>query len=154
VDRGSGDSRGEIAHVQVLARDLSPREGVLIYPEGTRFSPAKRARMLERLAREGDSKGFDYVRSLHGVLPPRPGGTLALLAAMPGADVIVCAHTGFEGAASLARVWRGDLLGARIRVRFPRFPRAEIPASREDQAQWLRERWQEIDAWLASQRAR
>ncbi|HEY8156812.1 MAG TPA: 1-acyl-sn-glycerol-3-phosphate acyltransferase [Myxococcota bacterium] len=154
VDRDSNDSQREVARVQAAARDLSPRDGVLIYPEGTRFSEAKRARVLERLAREGDLKALEYARSLHGVLPPRPGGALALLEAAPHADVVVCAHTGFEGAATLAQLWRGELLHQTIRVRFQRIPRASIPTSRDAQAEWLRERWQEIDAWLASQRAR
>ena len=127
---------------------------MLIYPEGTRFSAAKRARVLERLAREGDLKQLEYARSLHSVLPPRTGGALALLEAAPHADVVVCAHTGFEGAATLAQIWRGELLHQTIRVRFERIPRASIPTSRDAQAAWLRERWQEIDAWLASQRAR
>lgn len=154
VDRNSDDSKREIARLQALALDLSPRDGVLIYPEGTRFSEAKRQRVLERLVREGDSKQLEYARSLHGVLPPRPGGALALLEAAPSADVVVCAHTGFEGAATLAQIWRGELLHQTIRVRFERFPRAAIPTSRADQAEWLRERWQEIDTWLASQRVR
>jgi 1-acyl-sn-glycerol-3-phosphate acyltransferase len=154
VDRASDDSGREIARVQALARDLSACDGVLIYPEGTRFSAAKRARVLERLAREGDLKQLEYARSLHSVLPPRPGGALALLEAAPDADVVVCAHTGFEPAATLAQIWRGDLLHQTIRVRFQRISRASIPTARDAQADWLRERWQEIDAWLAIWRAR
>jgi len=154
VDRASDDSQREIARVQALARDLSARDGVLIYPEGTRFSEAKRARVLERLAREGDAKQLEYARSLHAVLPPRPGGALGLLEAAPQADVVVCAHTGFEGAATLAQIWKGELLHRTIRVRFQRIPRSAIPTQRADQADWLRERWQEIDAWVARQRVR
>ncbi len=154
VDRASGDSRREIARVQALARDLSPRDGVLIYPEGTRFSEAKRARVLERLAREGDAKQLEYARSLHSVLPPRPGGALGLLEAAPAADVVLCAHTGFEGSATLGQIWKGGLLHATIRVRFQRIRRAAIPTSRTVTADWLRERWQEIDSWVARQRAR
>jgi 1-acyl-sn-glycerol-3-phosphate acyltransferase len=154
VDRASDDSQREIARVQALARDLSARDGVLIYPEGTRYSEAKRRRVLERLAREGDAKQLEYARSLHSVLPPRPGGTLALLDAAPGADVVLCAHTGFEGSATLGQIWKGGLLHATIHVRFQRIPRAAIPTSRAAQSEWLRERWQEIDAWVARQRAR
>jgi hypothetical protein len=88
------------------------------------------------------------------VLPPRAGGTLALLEAATEADVVVCAHTGFEGAATLAQIWRGELLHGTIRVRFQRIPRASIPTARNAQADWLRERWQEIDAWVEKQRAR
>ena len=39
------------------------RELPLIYPEGTRFSDAKRVRVLERLARAGDAKQFAYARA-------------------------------------------------------------------------------------------
>jgi 1-acyl-sn-glycerol-3-phosphate acyltransferase len=154
VDRVSDDSQREIARVRALARDLSVHDGVLIYPEGTRFSETKRARVLEKLAREGNSKQLEYARSLHAVLPPRPGGALALLEAAPHADVVVCAHTGFEGAATLAQIWRGELLHGTIRVRFQRSPRSEIPTEPDARADWLRERWQEIDAWLAIWRAR
>jgi 1-acyl-sn-glycerol-3-phosphate acyltransferase len=148
VDRFSGETLREVERVQAVARDLSPGEGVLIYPEGTRFSEAKRARLLERLAREGDAKLLDYASSLSCVLPPRPGGVLGLLDAAPAADVVVCMHTGFEAATTLARIWRGDLLHRTIRVRFQRIPRGRIPAERDARAQWLRELWQRIDAWV------
>lgn len=149
VDRSGDDSAREIARVQALARDLGPRQGVLIYPEGTRFSDAKRARVLERLAREGDVKRLDYARSLASVLPPRPGGVLALLEAAPDADVVVCMHRGFENATTLGEFWRGALLRGRIRVRFVRIPRDEIPHERVERVQWLCELWQRIDDWVA-----
>ena len=154
VDRGSDDSQREIARVQALSRDLSARDGVLIYPEGTRFSEARRVRVLERLAREGDAKQLEYARSLHGVLPPRPGGTLGLLEAAPACDVVVCVHTGFEGAATLAQIWRGELLHGTIRVRFQRIPRAAIPAGRDARIAWLRTSGSRVDAWVEASQLR
>jgi 1-acyl-sn-glycerol-3-phosphate acyltransferase len=148
VDRSSGASARESARVQALGRDLGPREGVLIYPEGTRFSAAKRARVLARLAREGDVKRLDYASTLTNVLPPRSGGVLALLEAAPEADVVVCMHRGFEDAASLADLWNGALSHACVRVRFVRIPRARIPETRGARALWLRELWQQVDAWV------
>ena len=152
VDRFSGDTLREVERVQAVARDVSPRDGVLIYPEGTRFSEAKRARLLAQLAGDGDSKALDYASSLRCVLPPRPGGVLGLLEAAPAADAVVCMHTGFEGAATLAQIWRGGLLRSTIRVRFLRIPRARIPADRDARAQWLRELWQQVDAWVVARR--
>jgi 1-acyl-sn-glycerol-3-phosphate acyltransferase len=49
VRRNSGDSDREIAAVQRLMEDLGPNDGVLIYPEGTRFTEAKRRRILDHL---------------------------------------------------------------------------------------------------------
>ncbi|HXK25436.1 MAG TPA: 1-acyl-sn-glycerol-3-phosphate acyltransferase [Myxococcota bacterium] len=149
VDRSGAEPRAEIARVQACARGLGRHDGVLIYPEGTRFTEARRTRELERLAREGLLKALDYASSLTGVLPPRPGGVLGLLEAATEADVVVCAHAGFEGAASLAQARRGGLLRKRVRVGFWRIPRARIPVSRDARAQWLRELWQEVDAWVS-----
>ncbi len=152
VDRFSADSGDEVARIRELARDLGPRDGVLIYPEGTRFSEAKRRRIIERFEAKGDAKARELASSLYGVLPPRPGGTLALLAAAPDADVVVCAHTGFEGAASLGRIWNGALLGQTIRVRFWRIPRSEVPTGGDARLAWLLDEWRRIDAWLARHR--
>jgi 1-acyl-sn-glycerol-3-phosphate acyltransferase len=150
VDRFSDDSEREIQRTRDLARDLGPRDGVLIHPEGTRFSEAKRRRVLERFRRAGDEKLLDYARSLHCVLPPRPGGTLALLEAAPEADVVVCAQTGFEGAASLAQIWRGALVNRTVRVQFRRIPRSAIPTGQEDRHAWLLDEWRRVDAWVAN----
>jgi 1-acyl-sn-glycerol-3-phosphate acyltransferase len=148
VDRFSDESAQEIRRVQALARDLGPRDGILIYPEGTRFSETKRQRILERFSRKGDAKMLEYARSLEFVLPPRPGGTLGLLEAAPEADVVVCAHTGFEGAASLAELWKGALVHRVIRVQFRRIPRDAIPVERDARIAWILEEWQRVGAWV------
>jgi 1-acyl-sn-glycerol-3-phosphate acyltransferase len=154
VDRFADESAQEILRVQALARDLGPRDGILIYPEGTRFSEAKRRRVLERFNQKGDAKMLDYARSLEFVLPPRPGGTLGLLEAAPEADVVVCAHTGFEGAASLAELWKGALVNQVIRVQFRRIPRDDIPTERDARIAWIQEEWQRVGAWVESQELR
>jgi 1-acyl-sn-glycerol-3-phosphate acyltransferase len=153
VDRFSNESTEEISRLQALARDLGPRDGVLIYPEGTRFSETKRQRILERFNQKGDAKMLEYARSLEFVLPPRPGGTLGLLEAAPEADVVVCAHTGFEGAASLAEFWKGALVDQVIRVQFRRIPRDEIPAERDARIEWIRQEWERVGAWVESHRS-
>jgi 1-acyl-sn-glycerol-3-phosphate acyltransferase len=152
VDRFSGDSAREIRRTREIARGLGPRDGLLTYPEGTRFSEEKRSRVLERLHREGDATMLDYAQSLRFVLPPRPGGTLGLLEAAPDFDVVVCSHTGFEGAATLAQIWRGSLVHQKVRVHFRRISRDAIPSEREDRLAWLLEEWQRVDAWVKSQR--
>jgi 1-acyl-sn-glycerol-3-phosphate acyltransferase len=148
VDRFSGDSVREIRRLQELARDLGPRDGVLIYPEGTRFSEAKRRRVLDRFQQKGDARMLEYARSIAFVLPPRPGGTLGLLEAASEADVVICVHTGFEGASSLAQIWRGGLVNQVIRIQFRRIRRTEIPTEREERIAWLLEEWERVGAWV------
>ena len=97
---------------------------------------------------------LEYARSLSFVLPPRPGGTLGLLEAAPEAEIVVCAHTGFEGAASLAQIWNGALVNQVIRVQFRRIPREEISTGRDAQIAWILGEWQRVGAWVESQQFR
>lgn len=147
VRRGSG--REAVRAVEGLAQELSASEGVLIFPEGTRFSPAKRERVLLRLREEGRDALANFGAELSHVLPPRAGGTLALLDAQQEGQVLLLEHSGFEGAVTLDSFWRGALIGRRVRVRLRAFPRAAIPAGREARQAWLEARWREVDAWVA-----
>lgn len=148
IDRAAARNEGEIDAIASLAADLGPDSAVLIYPEGTRFAPHKLARALQRLNARPHSRLADLASQYTHVLPPRLGGPLALLEAAPHADVVLLEHTGFEGAATLGSFWRGGLVGATIRVRLRRFPAASIP--RQGRAEWLYERWAELDRWVGS----
>lgn len=150
VARGSDDAAREIERVRALSEGLGPQEGMLIYPEGTRFTEAKRRRALEKLA-ASDEQLHAAAQRLHHVLPPRLGGPLALLDA--GADVVVCAHQGLDGFSHIADIWGGGLIGRKVTVRFRRFRHEEIPAGREARVEWLLARWQEVDDWIGAQAA-
>lgn len=149
IRRGSGESAAELEAIRALGRDLADDEGVLIYPEGTRFTPAKRERALARLAASGRPELLARARKLVAVLPPRSAGPLALLAAAAAADVLLVAHSGLEGLESLADVARAGAVGRRIRVRIWRVPRAAIPQERDTQVRWLYDEWARVDAFAA-----
>lgn len=142
IERGSGEAT-ERAAIRALAEDLGPKDGILIYPEGTRFSEAK----LKRL--QGKPGSTPSTTELRKVLPPRPGGTLAILEATD-ADVVVLAHRGLEGLATAREIWAGDLVGSRISVRMWRIGREKIPSGRSEQVDWLHALWAEIDDWVVS----
>lgn len=146
VRRGSGDSETEIAMVKRLLEDLRPGHGVLMYPEGTRFTPSKRERVLKRLAERGDEKALNKALELTCVLPPRLGGSLALLENNPGADAVFCAHTGLEPTTSIGQLWRGGLIGSTVRVKFWRIPYEEIPKEKEALEEWLWREWARVNA--------
>lgn len=147
VDRESPDSRAEIDLVRSLAADLGPLDGILIYPEGTRFTPAKRARAIERLA-QGDPGLLSRARALRYVLPPKLGGTLGLLEASPHADVLIVAHVGLEGLARVRHLLSRTLVGRRLQVKLWRVPRGTIPTERKRRAEWLFDEWARVDAWI------
>lgn len=150
VDRYSADSSRQIDTVRRMMADLGPHEGVLIYPEGTRPTPAKRERAMVRL-RERDPEFARRVEGFRHVLPPRPGGPLALLEDNPGLDVVFCAHTGFEEAATIADLASGGLIDRTIRVRFWKVPFREIPAESDARVDWLIAHWRKVDAWIDAQ---
>jgi 1-acyl-sn-glycerol-3-phosphate acyltransferase len=147
IRRGSGESAREIASVQRLMDGLGPRDGVLIYPEGTRFTESKRARVLEKIAQVDPELAARAAR-LRRVLPPHVGGPLGLLAVDGDVDVVFCAHQGFEAAGSPRDIVGGALVGATIRVRFWRVPRGDIPTEPTERVAWLYAQWQIVDDWL------
>ncbi len=149
VDRGASDSEAERKAITALAEGLAEDEAVLIFPEGTRFTEKKRIRYANRLKGEPGRIG-EVARALRSVLPPKPGGTLALLDASQ-ADVVVLMHRGLEGFARIKDIWKGDLVGSTIAMRFVRIPRAEIPEGSADRVDWLFDLWASIDSWVVGE---
>jgi 1-acyl-sn-glycerol-3-phosphate acyltransferase len=150
LDRRSTDAAAEVERVRALGVGLGERDGVLIYPEGTRFTPEKRERALEVLRRRFPHL-VERAEALRGVLAPRQAGVLALLEA--GTDVVVCAHVGLDGLSHVKRVWRGGLVGVTVRVAFWRIPAGEIPAGEEARIDWLFAQWRRVDDWVCAHRA-
>lgn len=151
VDRHSNDSAVEVARVRELSAGLEADEGVIIYPEGTRFTESKRARVLERL-RERDPHLAVRAERLRHTLPPRLGGPLALLDPLTTADVVVMAHVGLDGLAEVRDIWSGRIIGRTIRVAFWRVPFEEIPTDRSARVDWLFDQWERVDAWIGAHR--
>lgn len=145
IDR-AGDTEAELAALKALASGLGDEEAVLIYPEGTRYSDEKRIRIAATLA-ERDGPIGEIAQGYRRVLPPRPGGTLALLESTD-ADVVVLAHRGLEGFARVADIWSGGLVGNRVELRFHRVPRSHIPEDPATRELWLFDLWTDIDAWV------
>ncbi|MBK7756409.1 MAG: 1-acyl-sn-glycerol-3-phosphate acyltransferase [Deltaproteobacteria bacterium] len=85
-----GDA-GEVDRVRALARGLGADETLVLYPEGTRFSPSRQtARLSELHSQPEDIQAL--ARALQVTLAPKPGGVLAILDAEPRLDVVFCAH--------------------------------------------------------------
>lgn len=144
VDR-EGDSSVEVAALVALADGMTEAEGVIIYPEGTRFTEERRKRILEKSS--GGGRGLSArARRFRRVLPPRPGGTSALLET--GHDIVIGAHTGLEALATIPDAWSGRIIGSRLRVRFRRFPADSVPGDRRGRVAWLFDRWEEVDDWI------
>ena len=147
VDRAGQDSESARQGVAALLSDLGPNEGVLIYPEGTRFSEAKHAALGYRYAESAElQKQLARWRLL---LPPRLGGTLALLKANPQRDLLFCAHSGFEGSSHFSTLINGSWMNARIRIEFWRIPYPEVPTEESAQTLFLFDQWDRMERTVA-----
>jgi len=148
VRRGAENNETEIAGLRELMQGLGARDGVMIYPEGTRFTRKKQEAILARLAGRIEPALWRQARELRHLLPPRLTGALALLEENRRADAIFCAHVGFEKTTRLVDFLNGSLIGRTIRVRLWRIPFVEIPAGRDERVQWLYDNWRRIDEWI------
>jgi 1-acyl-sn-glycerol-3-phosphate acyltransferase len=145
VDR-TGDTAAELRGIRALVSDLGT-DGVLIFPEGTRFSLAKRSRALESLRKRGFA-WMDKAESMTRVLPPKPGGVLTLLSTLPGVDCVFFAHAGLERFAKIENLLDGSVVGSNVRAKLWRVPRGEVPASEGDRLQWLFAQWGNVDDFV------
>lgn len=149
--RVSENPPAEIAKITRLAEDLGPAEHIFIYPEGTRATEAKIKRAKQKVRQSSEELG-KLADPLINLLPPRLGGPLALIAADPSLDLVICGHVGFDGYESIGDIWKGSLVGQRIKVRCWRFPAEEIPRGEGEATKWMYERWHELDRWVSDER--
>lgn len=145
VDRATENTGREVEGIQALAADLPSDHGILIYPEGTRFSAGKRRSLLARLANK-DPQLAKRAAAWDRLLPPRSAGPVGLLLANPGRDVVFCAHTGFEGSASFATLFNGSWLDTEVRVHFWRIPFADLPQNSSGLKAFLHDQWDRMNA--------
>ncbi len=135
--------------VRTLGQRLDATTAVVIFPEGRLFRPDRLERAKTRLALENPERAA-RLDSLSHVLPPRPGGVLALLDTIP-ADVVVIAHTGLDQYASFTELAKAVPLRNPIHVTAWRVPADQIPADDGERIAWLDEQWLLADQWIARQ---
>jgi 1-acyl-sn-glycerol-3-phosphate acyltransferase len=137
--------------IRRLAAGLGHDGALVIFPEGGNWTPGRWRRGIRRLERQGQADLAARARDMPHLLPPRPGGALAALAACPSADVIFVGHAGLDQLASVADVWRALPIDHIVEARWWRVPADEVPRSADHEAQvrWLYDWWARIDAWIA-----
>ena len=137
-----------------LARGLDERGALVIFPEGGNWTPGRWRRGIRRLEQVGRPDLAERARDMPNLLPPRPGGALAAIAACPDADVIFAAHAGLDNIITIGDVWSKFPVDQDIRARWWRVPDDSVPrsADQETQVQWLYDWWERIDAWITENR--
>jgi 1-acyl-sn-glycerol-3-phosphate acyltransferase len=145
---GAGDDLPE--RLAAVAGSLRAPEALLIFPEGGNWTPRRRRRAIRRLRRRGHYAEAAQARHMPHVMPPRPAGVQACLAARPDLDVVVVAHAGLDRLVSPSQVWRALPLAVPMRLRWWHVPSERVPETEQARTQWLIDQWEEVDAWVAA----
>ncbi|MEM7342009.1 MAG: 1-acyl-sn-glycerol-3-phosphate acyltransferase [Actinomycetota bacterium] len=149
----ASDGDAEAAAIARFAEGAMPNSALIIFPEGTYATAATRARVHASLDRSGSTEIAAFARSLDHLLPPKPAGTVALLATQPEADVVVLGHVGLEGVAQLAGLRTRLPLERPIVARWWVHPRSTVPSDPDGQVGWLNDQWLTLDRWVDAQQS-
>jgi 1-acyl-sn-glycerol-3-phosphate acyltransferase len=157
LHRQAVDSGPELAALETLVQGMTePDEAAVIFPEGTRANPEKRARGLARLA-ERHPERATRLAGLRHLNPPRPAGTLAVLRGAPDADLVLVAHVGFEGLDTFGGILKAIPGTAPVLLQLQRVARSEVPLDDDARTAWLDEQWlamdDRVDALMAERAA-
>lgn len=147
VMRGSDHRESEVRRVAALGRGVADDEAVVIFPEGTRYTPSKRQRLLGRMAEKGHP-ALGLARELRSTLSPLRAGALALGRATPDLDIVVIAHTGIESAGSLGDLLCGGLTGTTLRIRAWRHRAGDVPRDADGFRGFVADAWRDVDRWI------
>lgn len=152
---GAGATRPHTELIRRLAAGLDARGALVIFPEGSNWTPVRWRRAVTRLRRNHRDDLAERAAAMPNLLPPRPGGASAAIAACPAADVIFVAHTGLDRLVSVRDFWHSLSADIPVRAHWWRVPASDVPrhADHEAQLRWLYDWWGRIDAWITSQNA-
>ena len=104
---------------------------------------------MERLA-ESDPELHAIMDGHNNVLPPRPGGVVALLDS--GMDVVIGIHTGLESMRDLRKIWREAPVGRNVQIAFRRIAATDIPTDHDARVRWLHQEWARVDDTVVEMR--
>jgi hypothetical protein len=140
------------AEIRRLAGSLGPDGAVVIFPEGGNFTPGRWRRGIRQLEERRRFEEARRARGMANLLPPRSGGAFAAIDAAPTADVIFVAHTGLDDLVTVGDVWRALPMEQVIKAKWWRVPADQVPRERAEVVAWLFDWWEQIDAWIQTNR--
>lgn len=144
---------GDVATAAIaeLAGSLQSHDALVLFPEGGDWTPTRQRLAVDRLRRKGLRVQAERAAQMVHVLPPRPAGTVAALAAAPTADIVVFSHTGHDDLQDLQSVWAALPLRRELQVLWWREPAGGVPSDEQEITEWLFDLWHRIDTWVGEQ---
>jgi len=152
IGRAGTSAAASTAAVAALASCLDPDDALVLFPEGSDWTPTRHQLAVRRLRRKGLTAQADAAAGMPHVLPPRPAGAFAALQAAPAAQLAVFMHSGHDELLDAVSIWRALPLQRELHMVWWSEPRSEI-ATEQECASWLNGIWAGIDAWIHEQAA-
>jgi 1-acyl-sn-glycerol-3-phosphate acyltransferase len=147
LDRNASDSLVELDALRALSAGMGPTDVAVIFPEGTRASPTKRTRALQRIGERDPDRARELARLQH-LIPPRPAGSQALIEGCPEADVVLVWHTGFDGLDTFGGILRHLARPVRpVVFAAERIPRSDVPSG-DAFTTWIDGHWLRLDGFV------
>lgn len=143
VKRNSGRVERELEQVAAGVAGMPRDEGILLYPEGTRFSQTRADKIQQKLRGEIDPNG--PVATLKNLLPAKQAGLFTILDTVPDLDVVFMAHIGFDSFRNLGDLTNGTALDTVCKIHCWRVSSADIPSDEASRAVWLAAEWKKLD---------
>ena len=140
--RGKGQTEQATQQLRALASSMGEGDGILIFPEGTRFTKRKQARLIERYRDDADAVA--RIQSFKQVLPPKLAGLQAIHQSVPDAAWVLMGHKGVDRATSFKEFAQGALTNAVIDMHIAPI---DIDADRELGDQ-IDNAWHRLDDWI------
>jgi len=145
LDRSAADSTPELEALSTLTSSMDEMTVGIIFPEGTRANPIKRAKAIAKIS-EVDAERVARIMTMKHLLPPRPAGAAAMLRGNATGDVVVAWHVGFEGLDTFSGILRAlSKPIPPIRFVLRRIPRIGVPSLYREFTAWLDEEWMRMD---------
>jgi 1-acyl-sn-glycerol-3-phosphate acyltransferase len=138
--------------IRRLAGELRSGDALVMFPEGGNYTPRRRRRAIRHLARTGRQGDAARAEWLRNVMPPRPGGVLAVLDTSD-VDVVVIGHTGLGGIHSVRDSWRSVDRAKPLILNAWFTPSEDVPSDRVRRIGWLFDVWSAMDDWVQSETA-
>jgi 1-acyl-sn-glycerol-3-phosphate acyltransferase len=154
VDPNAATQGATLTEIGRLAGTMAARDALLIFPEGGNVTPGRRARAIERLRENGHHDAAERAEGMVHLMPPRPGGVHAALAANADLQVVVVSHTGLDHLDSLGDIWREIPMRKTLHMRWHAIPSSEVPHGLDGLSDWLFTEWELMDDWVEEHRER
>lgn len=144
VDRKATNVASELLGIEKMAEALTVGDVAVIFPEGTRANAQKRSTALDKM-RDRSPERYERLHKLKYLLPPKPAGFAALLAAVPQATVVTMWHSGFDGMDTFKGIVRQLAKSAvHVHVKIVEHQRSTV-ATGEALISWLDAQWAAMD---------